>query len=138
MLFRLINTLVMQQAWVNRLLEEYLDDFVVAYLDDILIFINRIYEEYAEHIRKVLTKLIEEDVMLKLKKCKFFKNEIKYLRHIISGKGIQMSPDKVKAILDWLILAMVKEVQAFYRMVNYYQQYINRFSAKARPLTELF
>ena len=85
---------------MNRLLEEYLDDFVVIYLDDILIFIDRTYEEYIEHIRKVLTKLIEEDMMLKLKKCEFFKNKIKYLRHIISGKGIQMSPDKVKAILN--------------------------------------
>ena len=85
---------------MNRLLEEYLDDFIVAYLDNILIFINRTCEEHTEHIRKVLTKLIEEDVMLKLKKYKFFKNKIKYLRHIISSKGIQMSPDKVKAILD--------------------------------------
>src|SRR5215469_4232160 len=99
---------------------------------------NGTREEHVEHVRKVLTKLIEEDVMLKLKKCKFFKNEIKYLGHIISGKGMQMSPDKVKAILDWLILATVKEVQAFYRIVNYYWRYINRFSAKARLLTELF
>ena len=73
---------------MNRLLEEYLDDFIIAYLDDILIFINRIYKEHAEHVRKVLTKLIEEDVMLKLKKCEFFKNEIEYLGHIISRKGI--------------------------------------------------
>ena len=121
MLFRLINTPATQQAWVNRLLEEYLDDFVVTYLDNILIFMNRTREEHAEHVRKVLTKLIEEDVMLKLKKCEFFKNEIKYLRYIISGKGIQMSPNKVKAILDWPIPAIVKEVQAFYGTVNYYQ-----------------
>src|SRR5215469_18197989 len=100
MLFRLINTLAMQQAWVNRLLEEYLDDFIIAYLDDILIFMNRTHEEHAEHMRKVLTKLMKEDVMLKLKKCEFFKNEIEYLGHIISGEGMQMSPDKVKAILD--------------------------------------
>ena len=73
---------------MNGLLEEYLDDFVVAYLDDILIFMNRTREEHTEHIRKVLTKLIEEDVMLKLKKYKFFKNKIKYLGHIISRKGI--------------------------------------------------
>ena len=85
---------------MNRLLEEYLDDFVVAYLDDILIFMNRTCEEHVEHMRKVLTKLIKEDVILKLKKCEFFKNKIKYLGHIISGEGMQMSPDKVKAILD--------------------------------------
>ena len=85
---------------MNRLLEEYLDNFVIIYLDDILIFMNRTREEHAEHIRKVLTKLMEEDVMLKLKKYKFFKNKIEYLRHIISGKGMRMSPDKVKAILD--------------------------------------
>src|SRR5215469_14029804 len=138
MLFRLINALVMQQAWVNRLLEEYLDDFVVTYLDDILIFTNRTYEEHAEHMRKVLTKLMKEDMMLKLKKCEFFKNKIEYLGHIISRKGMRMSPNKVKAILDWPTLVIVKEVQAFYGMVNYYQWYINRFSAKARLLTKLF
>ena len=87
-LFRLINTLATQQAQVNRLLEEYLDDFIIAYLDNILIFINRTREEHTEHIRKVLTKLMKEDMMLKLKKYEFFKNEIEYLRHIISGKGI--------------------------------------------------
>ena len=128
----------MQQAQVNRLLEEYLDNFVITYLDNILIFTNRTHKEHIEYIRKVLTKLMKEDMMLKLKKYKFFKNEIKYLRHIISGKGIQMSPNKVKAILDQPTLVMVKEVQAFYRIVNYYQQYINRFSAKARLLTKLF
>src|SRR5215469_786086 len=100
MLFRLINAPAMQQAWVNRLLEEYLDDFVITYLDDILIFMNRTRKEHVEHVRKVLIKLIKEDMMLKLKKCKFFKNKIKYLGHIISGEGMQMSPDKVKAILD--------------------------------------
>ena len=73
---------------MNRLLEEYLDNFIIAYLDDILIFTNRTQEEHTEHIRKVLTKLMEEDVMLKLKKCEFFKNKIEYLRHIISRKGI--------------------------------------------------
>ena len=128
----------MQQVQVNRLLEEYLDDFIVVYLDNILIFTNRTREEHTEHIRKVLTKLMEEDIMLKLKKYKFFKNKIKYLGHIISSKGMQISPNKVKAILDQLTLAMVKEVQAFYRIMDYYQQYINRFSAKARPLTKLF
>jgi len=61
---------------------------------------NRTHKEHAEYIRKVLTKLMKEDVMLKLKKYKFFKNEIKYLGHIISGEGMQMSPDKMKAILD--------------------------------------
>src|SRR5215469_15538648 len=100
MLFRLINTLATQQAWVNRLLEEYLDDFIITYLDNILIFINRIRKEHIEYMRKVLTKLIEEDMILKLKKYKFFKNKIEYLRHIISGEGIQMSPNKMKAILD--------------------------------------
>ena len=73
---------------MNGLLEEYLDDFIIIYLDNILIFTNRTREEHIEYVRKVLTKLMEEDIMLKLKKYKFFKNKIKYLGHIISSKGM--------------------------------------------------
>ena len=69
MLIGLTNTLAIHMQLVNNVLKEYLDVFVVAYLDDILIY-SRTKEEHIEHIQKVLTKMLEYNLLLNPKKCK--------------------------------------------------------------------
>ena len=88
MLFRLTNILVIFQALINHALYKYLDDFVVIYLNNILIYTKGMQEDHAEKVQKVLEKIKEFDLLLKPEKCEFFKKEVNFLGHIISTEGI--------------------------------------------------
>jgi hypothetical protein len=85
--FGLTNAPATFQELINDTLREYLDDFITAYLDDVLIF-SKTYEEHIEYIRKVLHKLKEKDLPVKLSKYKFYKQSIHFLGYIVSNKGI--------------------------------------------------
>jgi hypothetical protein len=81
------------------MLYEYLNDFVVVYLDDILIFTKETKEEYTDKVRLILEKIRKYNLLLKSEKCEFFKKEVNFLEYIISTEEIRMDPDKIKAIL---------------------------------------
>jgi hypothetical protein len=99
MLFGLTNIPATCQQLVNNTLKEYLDDFVLAYLDDILIYSKNL-EDYKEQVKKVLKALEEKDLQVKLDKYTFWATEVEYLGFIVSTEGIRINPDKVKAILE--------------------------------------
>jgi hypothetical protein len=92
--FRLTNALATFQALVNNVLREYLDIFVVAYLDDILIY-SKTEEEHIQHVKQVLTALDKHDLWLKLEKCEFHKQEVAFLGYIVGANSIRMSEDKI-------------------------------------------
>jgi hypothetical protein len=108
--FGLTNVPATFQALINNILYEYLDDFVIVYLDDILIFTKEIKEEHTDKVRLVLERIRKYDLLLKPEKCEFFKKEVNFLEHIISTEEIRMDFDKIKAILKWPIPTTVKEV----------------------------
>jgi hypothetical protein len=134
--FGLTNAPTSFQALINNTLREYLDDFAVAYLDNILIF-SKTYEEHVQHVRKVLTKLREKDLPVKLSKCEFHKHSIAFLGYIVSDKGLSPDPAKVRAIKEWPELGSVKDVQAFLGLLNYYRKFIRNFGHIAAPLNNL-
>ena len=92
--FGLTNTPASFQQFINKVLREYLDIFTIAYLDDILIFLDML-EEHINHITKILKKFEQAQLQLKLKKCKFHVQETKFLGHWITTKGIQMEKTKI-------------------------------------------
>ena len=94
-------------------------------------------KEHEEHLRLVLTSLREHKLFGKLSKCSFFQKEINYLGHIISGEGISMDPEKVKAIEDWPILKNAHEVRSFMGLEGYYRIFVEGFSNIAKPITTL-
>lgn len=134
--FGLTNAPATFQALINDTLREYLDDFAMAYLDDVLIF-SRTMEEHKEHVRKVLTKLQERDLPVKLSKCEFHKETVKFLGFQISENQIAPDPDKVKAIKEWPKPTNLKEVQSFVGTLNFYRRLVKGFSKVAAPLTNL-
>jgi hypothetical protein len=136
--FRLTNAPATFQALINNILYEYLDDFVVVYLDDILIFTKETKEEHTDKVRLILKRIRKYDLLLKPEKYEFFKKKVNFLGYIISTEGMRMDPDKIKAILEWPTPTTVKEIQSFYGLANYYRQYVSHFSNKVRPLVELF
>jgi hypothetical protein len=84
---------------INNVLYEYLNDFIIVYLDDILIFTKKTKKEYIDKVRLILKKIRKYDLLLKLEKYKFFKKKVSFLGYIISTEEIRINSDKIKAIL---------------------------------------
>lgn len=134
--FGLTNAPATMQRMVNEQLHEYLDVFVVAYLDDILIF-SKSQAEHETHVRKVLEKLRGAGILLKPEKCEFHKEELEFLGFIVGTHGVRMNPKKVEAVLDWPTPRTVKEIQSFLGFANFYRRFIEGYSRISAPLTEL-
>jgi len=109
---------------------------MVVYLDDILIF-TRTEEEHAKAIKQVLQVLQEHKLFLRPEKCEFCKERIEYLGLVISENEVSMDPVKVAGVREWPTLENKTDIQAFLGFVNFYQRFIQDFSAKARPLFDL-
>ena len=87
------------QRLMTKVLGPYLYDFIIVYLDDIIIF-SQTMEEHLQHMRKVLEALRQAGLKLKLEKCEFAKKQLKYLKFIVRKFGIKLNPEKVRAIVD--------------------------------------
>ena len=85
---------------MNMVFMDYLDVFVVIFIDDILIF-SKTEEEHEEHLRLVLQRLREHQLYAKFSKCEFWIDEVPFLGHVISQGGIAVDPSKVKGVLEW-------------------------------------
>jgi len=134
--FGLKNAPATFQHFINDVLSVYLDDFVISYIDDILIYSNSL-EEHHEHVKKVLKKLLENNLYIKLEKYEFDVTETTFLGYILSKDGLKVDSEKVKAILDWPVPSNVKEIQSFIGLCNYYRIFIKDFAKIARPLHKL-
>ncbi|KAH9723181.1 Endonuclease [Citrus sinensis] len=121
---------------MNKVLQPFLDRFVVVYLDDIVVYSTTL-EDHAQHLQQVLQVLRDNELFLKLEKCSFAQQEVEFLGHKIAGRKIMMENDKVKAILDWEPPSKVPELRSFLGLVNYYRRFIKGYSAKAAPLTDM-
>jgi hypothetical protein len=136
--FGLANAPSTFQRYINHTLQEFLDDFVSAYVDDILVFTDGTRRQHREHVRKVLQKLQDAGLQLDIDKCEFEVQSTKYLGFIIeAGKGIRMDPAKVEAIMDWKAPTSAKGVLGFLGFANFYRRFIRDFSRIAAPLYEL-
>jgi hypothetical protein len=85
---------------MNVIFKEYLDKFVIVFLDDIIIY-SRSEEEHEKHLNMVLQVLREHQLYAKLSKCSFYHNQIHYLGHIVSEEGIVVDPENIEAIRVW-------------------------------------
>jgi hypothetical protein len=100
MSFGLMNALAYFMYLMNSVFMDYLDKFVVVFIDDILVY-SQNEQEHEEHLRKVLQRLRDCQLYAKLSKCEFWINKVLLLGHIINRDGLAMDPNKVAAILDW-------------------------------------
>ncbi|MDI6015458.1 reverse transcriptase domain-containing protein [Escherichia coli] len=136
--FGLANAPSTFQRYVNWALREFLDEFVSAYMDDILIFTEGTLDDHRKQVRKVLQKLREAGLTADINKSDFEVTTTKYLGFIIDAKeGIKMDPEKVKAITEWQAPTTVKGVRGFLGFANFYRRFIKDFSKIASPLTDL-
>jgi hypothetical protein len=120
---------------MNKDLKPFLGNFVVVYLDNILIF-TRTKEEHLEHVRKVLYWFKEDKLLINLKKCVFLKEELIYLGFVILNEGLKMDSEKVKAILEWPTPKCTFDVRSFHGLASFYRKFIKNFSEICAPLIE--
>jgi hypothetical protein len=121
---------------MNKVFMEYLDRFVMVFIDDILVF-SKTMEEHEGHLRLVLGKLRSNQLYVKFSKCEFWLTEVAFLGHVISAGGVSVDPGKVKDVLNWMPPATVSEIQSFLVLAGYYRRFIKDFSKIAKPMTKL-
>ena len=117
--FGLTNALAAFMDLMNRIFRPYLDQFVIVFIDDILIYSGS-GEEHAEHFRIILQTLREHGLYAKLSKCPFWLDNVAFLGHIVSAGGISVDPQKVEAILNWKPPTSVIDIRSFLGLAGYY------------------
>jgi hypothetical protein len=125
--FGLTNAPAMFYTFMNDIFREWLDDFVVVHINDILIY-SSFMEEHAEHFRKVFQRLRENKLYAKLEKCEFRMTDVNFLGHRITKKGLKMDNHKVKAILDWEPPKLVSALRSFSGLASYYYRFVKSFA----------
>jgi hypothetical protein len=112
MSFELTNAPAYFMYLMNKVFMEYLDKFIIVFIDDILVY-SRSEEEHEEHLRLVLQKLLEHRLYAKFSKCEFWLMQVAFLGHSISERGIFVDRSKVQDVLGWNAPMSVGEVQSF-------------------------
>ena len=127
-------------ATFQRLMHNCLGDlnmtWCVVYLDDIIVFSDN-PKDHIVRLEAVFQKLASAGLKLKPSKCFFFKEEIDYLGHLVSGKGVATSPKKIEAVTKWPVPQTVYDVRSFLGFVGYYRRFIRDFSKISKPIREV-
>ena len=127
-------------ATFQRLMHDCLGElnmnWCIVYLDDIIIFSDT-KEEHLKRLEAVFQKLCAAGLKLKSSKCFFFRKEIEYLGHVVSGKGISTNPKKIEAVSKWPTPKTVYDVRSFLGFVGYYRRFIKNFSRITKPIREV-
>jgi hypothetical protein len=136
MSFVLTNAPAYFMNLMNKVFMEYLDQFVVVFLDDILIYFPN-EETHEDHLRLVLQKLHDNQLYAKFSKCDFWLKEVAFLGHIVTDGGIKLDPGKISEILNWKQPKDASKIRSFLGLAGYYRRFIESFSKLVKPLTSL-
>ncbi|XP_047314542.1 uncharacterized protein LOC124918426 [Impatiens glandulifera] len=125
--FGLTNAPAVFKELMNRVFNPYLDQFVMVFIEDILIY-SRTEEEQQQHLALILQVLTKNHLFAKLSKCEFWLSQIAFLGHIISAKGIVVDPSKVEAVKGWSAPTNVTKIKSIQGLAGYYRRFIKGFS----------
>jgi hypothetical protein len=134
--FGLCNATATFMKMMNTIFHDLLDQGVVVFIDDILIY-SKTLEEHEQLLKEVFLRLRKAHLYAKPSKCEFAMDEIEFLGHTFSEKGIQPSEDKLKDIKEWERPASAKQVRSYLGFVGFYRRYVKGFAKIARPLSAL-
>jgi RNase H-like domain found in reverse transcriptase/Integrase zinc binding domain len=132
--FGITNAPSVCQALSNDEFREFLDDFVMISLDDIIIY-SKLEEEDLQHVETVLQKLKSHTLFGEFSKCLFNGTEVDFLGTVVNAEGIKMKKCKVEGMQKWPRPKNVRDLQSFFGLANYYRRYIEKFSTLSAPLT---
>src|SRR5215217_3714833 len=128
MSMRLTNASATWQRYINHLLHDLLDEGVVMYLNDVLIYTKNDSKKHQQLVFEVLRRFEEVELYVDLDKTQFHAREVEFLGHIVEVNGIRMNSNKISAIQDWSTSKNVKDVQSFTGFCNYYRRFIKDYS----------
>ncbi|XP_050935188.1 uncharacterized protein LOC127143928 [Cucumis melo] len=134
--FGLTNAPTFFMDLMNRIFHQYLDQFVLVFIDDILVY-SMDKKAYEEHLRIVLQTLRDKKIYAKFSKCEFWLNQVVFLGHVVSAGGVSVDPQKVEVVVNWERPASATEVHSFLGLAGYYRRFVEDFSRLALPLTAL-
>ncbi|KAL0551545.1 hypothetical protein IC582_010634 [Cucumis melo] len=136
MSFGLTNAPAVFMDLMNRVFREFLDTFVIVFIDDILIY-SKTEAEHEEHLRIVLQTLRDNKLYAKFSKCEFWLKHVSFLGHVVSKDGVSVDPTKIEAVTSWTRPSTISEVRSFLGLAGYYRRFVENFSRIATPLTQL-
>ena len=134
--FGLTNAPATFQAFMNEILGNLVNTYMVVYLDDIPIY-SQNETEHVGHVKEVLRRLRDNNLYVKGSKCVFHADEVRFLGFNVNAKGLTMDTDKVQRILDWPAPSSVKTLQSFLGFANFYRRFIFNYSKTISNLTSL-
>ncbi|KAA0046943.1 pol protein [Cucumis melo var. makuwa] len=136
MSFGLTNAPTVFMDLMNRVFREFLDTFVIVFIDDILIY-SKTEAEHEEHLRMVLQTLRDNKLYAKFSKCEFWLKQLSFLGHVVSKAEVSVDPAKIEVVTSWTRPSTVSEVRSFLGLAGYYRRFVENFSRIATPLTQL-
>jgi hypothetical protein len=123
MSFGLTNAPAYFMNLMNKVFMEYLDQFVVVFINDILVY-SQNEETHEYHLRLVMQKLRDNQLYAKFSKCNFWLKEVAFLGHIITDEGIKVDLGKISDILNWKQPTDVSKIRSFLGLAGYYRRFI--------------
>ena len=134
--FGLTNAPVAFMDLMDRVFHPYLDQFVVVFIDDTLVY-SKDAQEHEHHLRIELQILRENQLFAKLSKCDFWLKKVSFLGHIVSVEDIRVDLVKIEAVMNWKPPRNVTKVRSFLGLAGYYKRFVQGFSVIASSLTRL-
>ncbi|TYK26678.1 pol protein [Cucumis melo var. makuwa] len=136
MFFGLTNASAIFMDLMNMVFKDFLDTFVIVFIDDILVY-SKTEAEHEEHLHQVLRTLGANKLYAKFFKCEFWLKKVSILGHVVSSEGVSVDPAKIEAVTSWPRPSTVSEVRSFLGLAGYYRRFVEGFSSIASPLTQL-
>ena len=135
MSFGLSNALANFQGYINKILAEKLDVFVIVYLDNIFISIKDKGQGHVKAVQWVLNFLRENELFANLKKCRFYQDKVCILEYVVLAQEVQVEDERIEAVKNWSEQKSVRDIQVFLGFANFYWRFIQGFSKIAKPFT---
>ncbi|XP_043725737.1 uncharacterized mitochondrial protein AtMg00860-like [Telopea speciosissima] len=121
---------------MNRVFQDVLDNCVIVFIDDILIY-SKSEKEHAVHLRMVLQRSTEKKLYAKFSKCEFWLSQVALLGHVVSVEGIKIDPCKLNTVMEWEAPKNAGEIRSFLGLASYYRHFIENFSRISTSMTKL-
>ena len=124
--FKLINASATFQSYIHKILYEYLNIFVIIFLNNILIYFKN-KNKHKQHVCTVLKAFLKTELYVKFSKYQFFVKRIFFVKFIIINERIKIKKDYIVTIFNWSKLKSIFEIQSFINFVNFYKRFIKNF-----------
>jgi len=131
--FGLKNSPIAFQRMMDEIFKDFVDDFMLVYIDDILIY-SKTREEHIKHLKLVAKKLNEFKLQINMKKSYFMVKSVKYCGYIVEGGSLKIDPDKLTLMNIWPVPQNASAVRSFLGFLGYYRRFLKDFGTLAAPL----